>query len=133
MSSHADAALIAVGTWIRSKTIVNSYDEAVAGIVCLITHSESLDAETGEITARLLFTVRDCNDVDPLRVRTLPADDIDPADAYPASTYDVARLVRRVCFEVGKAKSRKTRAARELTDHELTALLDALRVLAAVS
>ena len=62
----------------------------------------------------------------------MTGDDIDPAECWPASTYDIARLVRRICFQLGRSKTRSG-VARELHPHERTALLDALAVLAAVS
>ena len=133
MTLEADAALIAVGTWIRSKTIVNSFDEAVGGIVCEIVRLDRYDPDTGEITYTAAYRVRDCNDPDTLRARVLTGDDIDPGDAWPASTYDIARLVRRICFEIGRSKSRAARAARELRPHETSALYDALDVARAVT
>lgn len=133
MTLESDAALVAVGSWLRSKTIVNSFDEAVGGIVCDAVVRQQVDDETGEVSDIVLYRVRDCNDPVPLRWRVLPGDDVDPGEAWPASTYDISRLVRRVCFEIGKAKTRTARAARELSLEERGALVDALSALVAVS
>lgn len=133
MTLESDAALIAAGSWLRSKTIVNAFDEAVGGIVCDAVVRQQVDDETGEVSDITLYRVRDCNDPAPLRYRILPGDDVNPGEAWPASTYDIARLVRRICFEIGKAKSRTTRAARELTNEERVALYDAIAALVAIS
>jgi hypothetical protein len=132
MSLQADAALVDVGVWIRSRTVVNTYGEPVGGIVCRVEHQTAADPETGEMTDLVIYRTRDPNDLDPLNVRTFGGADIDPATACPAHPREVGRLVRRVCFEIGRAKNR-TGIAKELGGHERTALLDVIAALVAVT
>jgi hypothetical protein len=129
---RADAALVDIGVWARSKTIVDSHGEAAGGIICAILEGPGYDTETGEITNAVAYRTRDPDDLDRFRIRILGAGDIDPAACHPASARDVGRLVRRLCFEIGRSKNR-TGIAREIGYQEQMALHDILVLLRAVS
>ena len=46
---RADAALVGVGSWARSKTIVDHRGDPAGGIVCAILGGPLYDTDTGEI------------------------------------------------------------------------------------
>jgi len=132
MTLPADARLIDVGSWLRSRSIVDLDGEPVGGICCRIDRQTLFESDTGEIRDVTLYRVRHPDDRDPLRMRILDGADIDPATAWPATPKEVGRLVRRVCFEIGRSRNR-TGIARELGAHETTAVVDCAAVLAAVT
>jgi hypothetical protein len=131
MSLQADAALVGVGWWVRSRTVIDRYGDPAGGIVCHVDRQHVAD-DDGEIHDLALYRVRNTHDIDPLGARILDGSDIDPAGAAPASYHDAATLTRRVCFELGKTR-RRSGIARELRPAELSALRDVVAVLSAVA
>ena len=128
---RADAALVGVGSWARSKTIVDHRGDPAGGIVCAILGGPIYDTDTGEIKDATCYRVRDPDDLDRMRFRLLGVADVDPAESTMAHPREVGRLARRLAYEIGRSK-RSTGIARELGHAEIMAWTDVHALLVAV-
>jgi len=129
---RADAALVGVGSWAYSKTIIDSRGEPSGGIVCAILGGPIYDTDTGEIRDATQYRVRDPDDLDRFRVKLFGVADVDPADATMAHPREVGRLARRLAYEIGRSKNRTSTVAKELSHAEIMAWTDIHALIAAV-
>ncbi len=129
---RADAALIAVGSWITHREVRLGDDPFPKrlGIVCAVDRERTVD-DDGDITDVVVYRYRNPDNRDPYNVGRVTGADIDPAASAWATPLEVSRLARRVCFEVGRSKTRSG-IARELKPAERSAIRDVIAVLVAV-